>query len=133
MFTLLEEGKAGAIITGPWYSQRIADTLENYSIDPIPGVEGVTENGSPFSGGQGFVISAFSQNQLLAETFLFDYLATPEFMQAIFDAGGRPATFASVDTSANPNVAGFMLLVTTPSPCLPFRRWLLSGVRLMPL
>jgi maltose-binding protein MalE len=121
MFSLLEEGRAGAIITGPWYSQRISETLENYAIDPIPGVEGVTENGSPFSGGQGFVISAFSENQLLAETFLFDYLATPEFMQAIFDAGGRPATFSTVDTSANPNVAGFMAAGynAIPMPAIP--------------
>lgn len=121
MFTLLEEGTAGSLITGPWYSQRIIDTGLNYAIDPIPGVEGVTENGSPFSGGQGFVISAFSENQLLAETFLFDYLATVEFQQAVFDAGGRPAVFADVDTSANPNVAGFMAAGynAIPMPAIP--------------
>lgn len=121
MFTLLEEGKAGAIITGPWYSQRIMDLGINYAIDPIPGVTGVTANGSPFSGGQGFVISGFSDNQLLAETFLFDYIATPEFMQAIFDQGGRPATFVGVDTSANVNIAGFQAAGANaiPMPAVP--------------
>jgi maltose-binding protein MalE len=121
MFSLLEEGKTGAIITGPWYSQRIIDTGINYSIDPLPGAEGISEVGSPFSGGQGFVISAFSENQLLAETFLFDYLATPEFLQAIFDAGGRPATTSSVDTSANPNIAGFQAAGASaiPMPAIP--------------
>jgi maltose-binding protein MalE len=121
MFSLLSEGNAAALITGPWYSQRIIDTGINYSIDPIPGVEGVTENGSPFSGGQGFVISAFSENQLLAETFVLDYLATVDFMQAIFDAGGRPATFAGVDTSANANIAGFQAAGANaiPMPAIP--------------
>ncbi len=121
MFTLLEEGTAGSLITGPWYSQRIIDTGLNYAIDPIPGVEGVTENGSPFSGGQGFVISAFSENQLLAETFLFDYLATVDFQQAVFDAGGRPTVFEGVDTSSNPNIAAFVAAGynAIPMPAIP--------------
>ncbi len=120
-FSLFEEGKVGAIITGPWSSQRIIDTGINYAIDPFPGAEGISEVGAPFSGGQGFVISAFSENQLLAETFLFDYLATPEFLQAIFDDGGRPATLASVDTSANPNVAAFQAAGANaiPMPAVP--------------
>lgn len=121
MFSLFEEGKTASLITGPWYSQRIIDTGVNYAIDRIPGVPGVTEFGSPFSGGQGFVISAFSNNQLLAETFLLDYVATTEFMQALFDAGGRPPTFATVDTSVNPNIEGFVNagFNAIPMPAIP--------------
>jgi arabinogalactan oligomer / maltooligosaccharide transport system substrate-binding protein len=121
MFSLFEEGNTAALITGPWFSQRIIDTGINYAIDPIPGVEGVTVNGSPFSGGQGFVISAFSEKQLLAEAFLYDFLATVEFQQAVFDAGGRPPAFIAVDTSSNPNIAGFVAAGANaiPMPAIP--------------
>ncbi|MCU0512000.1 MAG: extracellular solute-binding protein [Anaerolineae bacterium] len=121
VFELFTSGDAAMFITGPWYSQRIIDTGINYAIDPIPGAEGGLEVGAPFSGGQGFVISAFSEKQLLAETFLYDFLATTEFMQAIFDQGGRPPAFVDVDTSANPNIAGFSAAGATaiPMPAIP--------------
>ncbi|MDX2077488.1 MAG: extracellular solute-binding protein [bacterium] len=87
VFDLFTSGDAAMFITGPWYSDRIREAAEaggfNYSIDPFPGVEGVTENGAPFAGGQGFAISAFSENQLLAETFLLDFVATVDVMQRL--------------------------------------------------
>ncbi len=105
-FDLFTSGDAAMIVTGPWFSQRIIDTGVNYSIDPFP-VSEIYTDGGPFLGGQGFVISAFSENQILAETFLLDFVATTEFMQAIFDNGGRPSAWLDVDMSANPNIDGF--------------------------
>src|SRR5690606_9066945 len=88
-FQLFEDGDAAMIVTGPWFSQRIQDTGINYSIDPLP-ASGTADGeavGAPFAGGQGFVVSAFSENQLLAEIFLTEYVASTDFMQAIFDDG----------------------------------------------
>jgi hypothetical protein len=77
--------------------------------------------GTPFAGGQGFVISAFSDKQLEAETFLLDFAATPEFMQAIFEQGGRPSAHVGVDTSADPNIAAFNAAgaLSIPMPAIP--------------
>jgi len=129
-FELFTAGDTAMIVTGPWFSQRIIDTGINYSIDPFPGAEGVTEQGAPFSGGQGFAISAFSDNRLLAETFLLDFVATQEFMQILFDgieneegesSGGRPPTFIGVDTSSDPNIEAFNAAGSNavPMPAIP--------------
>jgi len=121
VFDLFTSSDAAMFITGPWFSKRIAETGVNYSIDPIPGAEGAMDVGAPFSGGQGFVISAFSDNQLLAETFLLDYVATADFMQQIFDQGGRPSAFLEVDTSTDPAIAGFTAagVNAIPMPAIP--------------
>lgn len=121
VFDLFTSGDAAMFITGPWFSKRIAETGVNFSIDPIPGAEDGMDVGAPFAGGQGFVISAFSDKQLLAETFLLDYVATTDFMQAIFDQGGRPSAFVDVDTSTDPAIAGFTAAGSNaiPMPAIP--------------
>jgi maltose-binding protein MalE len=121
VFDMFTSGDAAMFITGPWFSQRIIDTGVNYSIDPIPGAEDGMDVGAPFAGGQGFVISAFSDKALLAETFLLDYVATHDFMQAIFDQGGRPSAFNDVDTSSNAAIAGFAAAGANaiPMPAIP--------------
>jgi arabinogalactan oligomer / maltooligosaccharide transport system substrate-binding protein len=124
-FELFSTGEAAMIVTGPWFSQRIIDAAEaggfEYSIDPLPGAEGGMEQGAPFSGGQGFVISAFSEKQLEAETFLYDYVATVDFQQAIFDQGRRPSAFVGVDTSVDPNIEAFTAAGANaiPMPAIP--------------
>jgi maltose-binding protein MalE len=122
-FQLFEDGAAAMLVTGPWYSQRIQDTGINYSIDMLP-VSGTADGdaiGAPFSGGQGFVVSAFSDNQLLAEIFLTEYVASTDFMQVIFDDGGRPPAFLDVDTSADVNVSAFQAagVNAIPMPAIP--------------
>ncbi|GAB1422153.1 hypothetical protein MASR2M15_23660 [Anaerolineales bacterium] len=121
IFSLFEEGKAAMFITGPWFSSRIDNTGINYSIDMLPGGEGAMEHGASFAGGQGFVISAFSDNQLLAEDFLLNFLANDEIMQTLFDEGGRIPTWTGVDTSADANIASFIEAGTDaqPMPAIP--------------
>lgn len=120
-FQLFEEGEAAMFVTGPWFSQRIREAGVPYSIDPLPYAEGITEVGQPFSGGQGFVISAFSENQLLAEIFLTDFVATLDFQQVIFDQGGRPPAFRAVDTSTDENIPAFVAAGqnAVPMPAVP--------------
>ena len=47
-------------------------------VDPMP--DGADGPGAPFLGAQGFVINAQSDNQLLAQTFLTELVATDEIM-----------------------------------------------------
>ncbi len=42
------------------------------------------------------MVNAFSENVLLAQTFLTEYVATEEFMQEIYETGLRPSAFKSV-------------------------------------
>lgn len=124
-FELFSAGDAGMFVTGPWFSQRIIDAAAaggfEYSIDPLPGADGGLEVGAPFAGGQGFVMSAYSDKQLEAETFLYDYVATLDFQQAIYDQGGRPPAFIGVDTSTDVNVDAFVAAGANaiPMPAIP--------------
>lgn len=121
VFQLFQDGDLAMFVTGPWFSQRIIDTGVNYSIDPLPGAEGGLEQGAPFSGGQGFMISAFSDNQLLAETFLLDFAATDEFMQELYDQGGRIPAWTAVDASTDANIGAFIAAGenSIPMPAIP--------------
>ncbi|MBN1964472.1 MAG: maltose ABC transporter substrate-binding protein [Anaerolineae bacterium] len=99
---LFETNEAAMIITGPWALQRFQDAGVNYAISPIPG------GGQPFMGAQGFMVSAFSTDPLLAQAFLTEYVATEEAMQAIYDLGDRPSAFLAVlDKIEDEDVAAF--------------------------
>src|SRR5690606_41651456 len=68
--------------------------------------------------------NAQSGNQLVATTFLLDYVATPEVQTALYETGGRiPALTAAADAIAadDPIVAGFAAAgeVGVPMPSLP--------------
>ncbi len=122
VFALFESGDLAMFVTGPWYSgppnPRIQDAAEaggfEFSIDPIPGAEGISEQAAQFSGGQGIMISAFSDNQLLAEQFLFDFVATPDVMEELAD---RIPVFEDVE-SDDPNIEDFVdsLAFAQPMP-----------------
>jgi arabinogalactan oligomer / maltooligosaccharide transport system substrate-binding protein len=127
-FELFTAGDAAMIVTGPWFSERIATAAEDggfeYAVDPLPGAEGGVEVGRPFRGGQGFVISAYSDKAFEAESFLYDFVATQDFMQTIFDQGRREPSFTGVDTSVDPNIELFAAAGTAgegaiPMPAIP--------------
>lgn len=120
MHTMFEGGQAAMIVTGPWALPRIKESGVPYAITLIPGE--VEEHGRPFLGVQGFMISAFSENQLLAEIFLLDYVATQETMQAIFDADPRPSAFLPVrDAIEDPDISAFAAAGAEgmPMPAIP--------------
>lgn len=122
VFSLFESGDLGMLVTGPWFSQRTVDAAEaggfSYSVDPLPGAEGISEQGQPFSGGQGFLISAFSDNQLLAEQFLYDFIATEEVMEELY--AGRIPVFAGVEAD-DENFPAFVVAGenAVPMPAIP--------------
>ncbi len=98
MHTLFGSGDAAMIVTGPWAIPQIEEFGVPFEVSGIPtGPEGTVAQ--PFLGVQGFMISAFSENQILAEAFLFEYIATEEAMSSIFNADPRPPAFLAVRDS----------------------------------
>jgi maltose/maltodextrin transport system substrate-binding protein/arabinogalactan oligomer/maltooligosaccharide transport system substrate-binding protein len=105
MHATFENGDAAMMITGPWALPRIRESGVPYAVTTIPGE---TQPAQPFLGVQGFMISAFSNDQLLAQTFLQEFVATEEAMQAIFDADPRPSAFLPVrEAITDPDIAAF--------------------------
>ena len=90
---LFDEGQAAFIITGPWSLNRLSDAGVPYAISALP--EG-SEAAGPFLGVQGFMVSAFSEDPLLAQVFLSEYVATEEVMAEIVSGDPRPSAFAAV-------------------------------------
>jgi len=105
------QGNAPFAITGPWAITQPDTGFEAtgvpYVVEPIPPVEGGTPR--PFIGVQGFMVSAFAENPLFAQTFLLDFMATEDAQLALFEAGGRPPAHlgAFEQASTDPDIAGF--------------------------
>ncbi len=113
MRALFFGGNAAMVISGPWL---VADTKAagiDYGIAPIPAILGPDGHTygtpRPFIGVQGFMVSAFSQNKVLAVDFLLNYLATTDVMLALYARNPRPPahlpTFALV--ASDPDIAAF--------------------------
>ena len=55
------------------------------------------------------MISAFSENKILAETFLLDFIATEEVMASLYSADPRPPAHIAVRESLDDEImAGFV-------------------------
>jgi hypothetical protein len=97
---LFETGQIPFLMAGPWALDRIRASGVPYAVTTFP------DNGVPFLGVQGFMVSAFSENQLLAEAFLTEFVATEETMQLLYETGLRPSAFKSVlATTEDPDLA----------------------------
>jgi arabinogalactan oligomer / maltooligosaccharide transport system substrate-binding protein len=104
-------GEAAFAITGPWAVAQ-ADTGfratgVHYAVSPIPDIDGGTP--APFVGVQGFMVSAFAENALLAQTFVTDFLGTEDAQLALFEVGSRPPALLSAfeQVSDDPDIQGF--------------------------
>lgn len=94
-----ETGECAMMITGPWALSRFRDAGAKYEIAAFP--EGPAGASQPFLGGQAFFVNAFSQNGLLAQAFLTEFMATEQAMRTLFEADPRPSAFLAV--RENPN------------------------------
>ncbi|WP_250444222.1 extracellular solute-binding protein [Actinotalea sp. C106] len=112
-------GQSPFIIGGPWMLESFADL--DLAIDPIPAPG--TEPAQPFVGVAGFYVSGQSENTLLANDFLVNYMATEEAQLALYEAGARPpALVAAADSaSSDPITAGFREVGAdaVPMPSIP--------------
>lgn len=106
MHQLFFQEQVACIGTGPWALPDIRDSGVAYEIGKYPA--GDETEGRPFLGVQGFMVSAFSENQLLAQTLLNEVFATDEFMQALYDVDPRPSAWNQVrGATEDPDLAAF--------------------------
>ena len=63
MMSLFQNGNAAAMITGPWAFNDVRSAGINYGFQQIPSTR---QFGKPFLGAQGFMMSAFGENKMLA-------------------------------------------------------------------
>lgn len=114
-------GEAPSMITGPWNLPKIKEAGFNYSIEAIPSAGG--QPSQPFVGVQAFFVSAFSENQLLANKFVVDYMGSEEVQTAIFETGGRaPALKTAFEAAqSDPDAAAFGEVGANgaPQPSIP--------------
>ncbi|MGB1253786.1 MAG: extracellular solute-binding protein, partial [Candidatus Promineifilaceae bacterium] len=85
-----ETGEIPFLMAGPWALDRLRESGVNY------GIAGFPDGGAPFLGVQGFAVNALSDNVLLAQTFLTEFVATADVMQALADSGNRPSAFTAI-------------------------------------
>ncbi len=120
IFALFEAGELGMFVTGPWSTQRIIDAAElggfEYAISSFPGAEGAEEAGVPFVGGQGFMISAFTTQPLVAQQFLLEFVATQDIMQQL---SSRFPVFAGVTADDATMAFGVAAEGAVPMPNIP--------------
>jgi hypothetical protein len=65
-----------------------------YAVTNFP--SGPAGEGAPFAGTQGVFINAQSENVLLAQAFLTEFVATEEVMTKLYEAGKRPSAYLPV-------------------------------------
>jgi len=119
MTDLFKAGKAAMLITGPWELPNMRKSGINFGVAPIPKMAGTPR---PFVGVQGFMVNKFSKNELLAKTFLTEYIATDDAMKAIFDADPRiPAWLPVQKNVKDADLAAFTKSAASgePMPSIP--------------
>jgi len=85
--SLFETGKAPFIMDGPWTLARYREANVPYAITNFPG------GGYPLAGTQGFFINAQSENVLLAQAFLNEFIATEDIMLKLYEVGKRAPAY----------------------------------------
>ena len=112
-----ETGEAPFLMAGPWALDRLRESGVSYAIAGFPSAAAV---GAPFSGVQGFAVNALSDNVLLAQAFLTEFLATEDSMQLLADGSNRPSAWLTV-TSDDADLAGFgeISSIAQPMPNIP--------------
>jgi len=115
------DGNAPFTIAGPWAISAFTDAGIDVAVDPIPSAGG--QEAAPFVGVQGFYLSAQSENALLANQFLVNFMSTPEAQKALYEADPRIPALSSVaaEVATDPVTAGFLAASQngTPMPSVP--------------
>jgi maltose-binding protein MalE len=115
--SLFETGQIPFLMAGPWALDRIRASGVPYAV-----AESFPDNGAPFLGVQGFMINPFSDNVLLAQAFLTEFVATEETMQLFYETGLRPSAFKAVlETTDDPDLKAMGLAGANamPMPNIP--------------
>ena len=76
-------GEVAFFMNGPWELTNLREAGAPYGVAAFP------DGGEPFMGVQGFMINAFSENVLLANAFLTEFVATDETMLKFYEVDPR--------------------------------------------
>lgn len=100
-------GDAAFALTGPWALPDFEAAEVPHEVGVIPEIDGGTP--APFVGVQGFMVSAFAESELLAETFLIDFMATQDAQLALYEADPRPPAMESAfeEVAEDPTIEAF--------------------------
>jgi maltose-binding protein MalE len=105
---LFESGKTPFIMTGPWALDRFRASDIHYAISAFPTDKEGDAPGAPFIGVQGFMVNAASENLLLAQTYLTEFIATEEAQQFLFEKDPRPSAWKSIfEATDDADMKGF--------------------------
>ncbi len=115
-------GKSPFMLSGPWNLPAFTEAGITYAIDAIP--QAGPDAPTPFVGVQGFFISSKSDNAIVANEFVVNYLGGEEAQLALYEAGGRPPALLSafeIASAQNPDVGAFGAVGQTgvPMPAIP--------------
>ncbi len=119
---LFNAGQVGMIITGPWALADAKSAGIDYGFAPIPTIDGGQPK--PFVGVQGFMISSFSENKILADMFLQEFVVDTDVYLEMFgiDPPRPPAYKPALEiVGDDPIVLGVGLsgAVGVPMPSIP--------------
>jgi maltose-binding protein MalE len=93
-----QDGQAAFWLTGPWAVNDANTGAEQsgfeWGVTKLPTIDGNTMK--PFFGANAFFLSAQATNPVAAKTFLYEYIATQDVQQALFDAEPRLPTHIGV-------------------------------------
>ena len=80
-------GDVAFFMNGPWEINNLKASGLNFGIAKFP------DGGYPFLGVQGFAVNAMSENVLLAQSFLTEFVATEDAMLALYQADPRGSAY----------------------------------------
>jgi maltose/maltodextrin transport system substrate-binding protein/arabinogalactan oligomer/maltooligosaccharide transport system substrate-binding protein len=109
-------GDVAFFMNGPWEIKNLKDSGLNFGIAKFP------DGGYPFLGVQGFAVNSMSENVLLAQSFLTEFVATEEAMLALYEADPRGSAYlpaaAKID---DPYLQGIAIAGenAVPMPAIP--------------
>ncbi len=118
---LFTEGDAGMWMTGPWAIGGVREAGIDFGVMKLPPMDG--NQPKPFVGVNGFYLSSYAEDTVLANEFLTNYVATEEVMTKLYEQGNRPPVYNPVREKAkeNPITAAFLesARVGSPMPNIP--------------
>ena len=119
MMNLFQTGRTAMFITGPWALNDVRSFDIDYGVALIPEMVGTAR---PFVGVQGFMVNRFSPNELLAQVFLNEFIATDEAMLALYEAvPNSPAWMPIGELVDDPDLPVFAQSAANgdPMPAIP--------------
>ena len=108
-------------ITGPWNKGPVEESGVPFSVEGVPGWDGLDTPAIPIVGAQGFYLSQNSENATTAQAFL-DATMNTEFMDALYEADPRPPAWkeSAEAAASDPIIAAIGEFGADGFPNLPY-------------